>query len=201
MISSGNVDVALDRPPRIERRRLEDIAVVRACSRACSGRDAVDQKRARVGCSRSAMTRSSVVLPQPDGPMRETKSPSRDLQVDVRRALGPRRRAVWKVSDTPRASTVNGPGAAAAWLAVGVCSWSVVACAQPGGSAVADADANATLCSVGLGRVATRGPSPNIGRPPCGIRAQSLLNAEQNIGHVEQDMRSGDQLCFYPCAS
>src|SRR3954470_24138745 len=28
-----------------------------------------------VGCSRSAMTRSSVVLPQPDGPMKETNSP------------------------------------------------------------------------------------------------------------------------------
>src|SRR6185436_17878342 len=28
-----------------------------------------------VGCSRSAMTRRKVVLPQPDGPMKETNSP------------------------------------------------------------------------------------------------------------------------------
>jgi len=29
-----------------------------------------------VGCSRSAITRSSVVLPQPEGPMKLTKSPA-----------------------------------------------------------------------------------------------------------------------------
>ena len=33
------------------------------------------------------MTRSSVVLPQPDGPMRETNSPRRDVEVDVRQRV------------------------------------------------------------------------------------------------------------------
>ena len=36
-----------------------------------------------VGCSRSAMTRRSVVLPQPDGPMNETNSPLGHGEIDV----------------------------------------------------------------------------------------------------------------------
>ena len=36
-----------------------------------------------VACSRSAMTRSSVVLPQPDGPISEMNSPSGMLQADL----------------------------------------------------------------------------------------------------------------------
>ena len=47
-----------------------------------------------VGSIRSPITRSSVDLPQPDGPISETNSPGRDLQVDVleRGDIAPRER-------------------------------------------------------------------------------------------------------------
>ena len=38
------------------------------------------------------MTRSSVDLPQPDGPMSEMNSPAPDLEVDAREAVVGRRR-------------------------------------------------------------------------------------------------------------
>src|ERR1700722_4489358 len=56
-----------------------------------------------VGVSRSAMTRSSVVLPQPEGPMKETNSPFATLRLALSRAwtaLSP----VSKVSDRLRIS-------------------------------------------------------------------------------------------------
>src|SRR5580704_8735216 len=62
-----------------------------------------------VGRSRSAMTRSSVVLPQPDGPMKETKSPSA-ISRSTFDSASTSPSAVWKVSDMPRALTASAPG-------------------------------------------------------------------------------------------
>jgi hypothetical protein len=67
-------DVLLDSAPRQQRRRLEDVAVGARLARHFR-RHAVDVIVPAVGCSRSAMTRRNVVLPQPDGPMKETNSP------------------------------------------------------------------------------------------------------------------------------
>src|SRR5262245_43234817 len=54
-------------------------------------------------CSRSAMTLRSVVLPQPEGPMSETKSPSFTVRLTSESAkTGPS--AVAKVRLSPRAS-------------------------------------------------------------------------------------------------
>ena len=68
-------DVAADRPPREEPRRLEDVAVGPLLPRL--GRaHAVDGDRRRPSASRGRRRRAgSVVLPQPEGPMKLTKSP------------------------------------------------------------------------------------------------------------------------------
>ncbi len=58
------------------------------------------------------MTRSSVVLPQPDGPMKETNSPlEMDSEMPDSASTGPS--LVWKVSDRSRADT-TGAGVPAA---------------------------------------------------------------------------------------
>src|SRR5262249_58261 len=59
-----------------------------------------------LGRSRSAMTRNSVVLPQPDGPMKETNSPAAIARSTLLSA-STLPSAVSKVSDTPRASTAS----------------------------------------------------------------------------------------------
>src|SRR5665213_475433 len=57
-----------------------------------------------VGCSRSAITRKNVVLPQPDGPMNETNSPLLISSVTSESALtGPS--LVVKVRESPCAET------------------------------------------------------------------------------------------------
>ena len=57
-----------------------------------------------VGFSRSAMTRRNVVLPQPDGPMKDTNSPLRMVRSTSDSALtGPS--LVWKVSPSFSAET------------------------------------------------------------------------------------------------
>jgi hypothetical protein len=59
-----------------------------------------------VGCSRSAMTRRKVVLPQPDGPMNETNSPLPIVRSTLDSACtGPS--LVWNVSPKPFASTTG----------------------------------------------------------------------------------------------
>ena len=67
-------DVALDGAPRIEPRRLEHIAIGAGAARLVRGH-AVDRQLPPVGSSSAAMQRRKVVLPQPDGPMKLTKSP------------------------------------------------------------------------------------------------------------------------------
>src|SRR5688572_19481274 len=57
-----------------------------------------------VGCSRSAMTRRNVVLPQPEGPMKETNSPLAISRLtSVRATTSPSR--VEKVRPSPLAET------------------------------------------------------------------------------------------------
>ena len=97
------------------------------------------------------MMRNSVVLPQPDGPMNDTKSPSlicRSTLASASTAPSP----VWKVSETPRASTVSAGAAAALASLVAVCgvTRSTVRMGTFG------EDPSATLCSVGPGRLAAR---------------------------------------------
>src|SRR4051794_19923338 len=63
-----------------------------------------------VGCARSAMTRSSVVLPQPDGPMKETNSPrltDRSMSESAKTGVS----AAWKTSDSLRMSMTLSAGA------------------------------------------------------------------------------------------
>src|SRR5262245_24679557 len=60
-----------------------------------------------LGCSRSAMMRRSVVLPQPEGPINETNSPGATARSTPASAwTSPS--AVSKVRQTPRASTAGG---------------------------------------------------------------------------------------------
>src|ERR1700749_4976410 len=60
-----------------------------------------------LGCSRSAMMRRRVVLPQPEGPMNETNSPGATARSTPASAwTSPS--AVSKVRETPRASTGGG---------------------------------------------------------------------------------------------
>ncbi len=105
-----------------------------------------------VGCSRSAITRISVVLPQPDGPMNETKSPSLICRLTLASASTAPSRD-WKVSETPRASTVSAAALAARGAPVAGCDGVMRSAAWV---AVGGEDASATLCSVGPGRLATR---------------------------------------------
>ena len=70
------------------------------------------------------MTRSSVVLPQPDGPMNETNSPAAICRSTLASAsTAPS--AVAKVSDTPFASTASAGRSAGCLVsvpeAIGVC--------------------------------------------------------------------------------
>ena len=95
--------------------------------------------RPAVGCSKPAIIRSVVVLPEPDGPSIEKNSPSRDLEVDARRPRRPRRTA----SRGPRAArpAVDGPAAEPGDVAgAGApcsCAWSSTwACGSPVGRAV-----------------------------------------------------------------
>src|SRR5271166_5111714 len=60
-----------------------------------------------VGCSRSAIRRSSVVFPHPEGPMKETNSPSAIGKFTLESA-STLPSAVSKVSETSRTSTANG---------------------------------------------------------------------------------------------
>src|SRR5580693_9730595 len=55
------------------------------------------------------MTRSSVVLPQPDGPMKETKSPSA-ISRSTFDSASTSPSAVWKVSEMPWALTASAAG-------------------------------------------------------------------------------------------
>src|ERR1700747_3086513 len=59
-----------------------------------------------VGCCRSAITRSIVVLPQPEGPMKETKSPSATCRLTLESA-STRPSAVSKVREIFWASTTR----------------------------------------------------------------------------------------------
>ena len=59
-----------------------------------------------VGCSNAAMARRKVVLPQPDGPMKDTKSPRRIVSdTSFSACTGPS--PVWNVSPSPRASMMG----------------------------------------------------------------------------------------------
>ena len=84
-------DVALDRAPRIERRRLEDIAIGARLRAPRSGVMPLTVIVPAVGCSRSAMTRSNVVLPQPDGPMKRDELALADRRGRRPTAPGPAR--------------------------------------------------------------------------------------------------------------
>ena len=68
-------DVLRDGAPVEEHGVLEDDPVV-AVDRACGARLAVDRTVPADGSTRSPITRSSVDLPQPDGPISETNSPA-----------------------------------------------------------------------------------------------------------------------------
>src|ERR1700761_902757 len=59
-----------------------------------------------LGCCRSAITRSMVVLPQPDGPMKDTNSPSATARSTCDSA-STRPSAVSKVSEISLASTTS----------------------------------------------------------------------------------------------
>src|ERR1700761_8251458 len=59
-----------------------------------------------LGCCRSAITRSMVVLPQPDGPMKDTNSPSATARSTCDSA-STRPSAVSKVSEISFASTTS----------------------------------------------------------------------------------------------
>src|ERR1700722_17315997 len=59
-----------------------------------------------VGCCKSAITRSIVVLPQPDGPMKETNSPSAICRSTLDKA-STRPSAVSNVSEIAFASTTS----------------------------------------------------------------------------------------------
>src|SRR3569832_471334 len=59
-----------------------------------------------VGCCKSAITRSIVVLPQPDGPMKETNSPSATWRSTLDKA-STRPSAVSNVSEIAFASTTS----------------------------------------------------------------------------------------------
>src|SRR5229473_5425402 len=61
------------------------------------------------GCWRSAITRNIVVLPQPDGPIKETNSRSAICRLTLERA-STRPSAVSKVSEMLCASTTSRPG-------------------------------------------------------------------------------------------
>ena len=83
MISSGSATLRSIVRHGIERRRLEHVAVGARSAAPRSGVMPLTRIVPPVGCSRSAMTRSSVVLPQPDGPISETNSPRLDGEVDI----------------------------------------------------------------------------------------------------------------------
>jgi hypothetical protein len=80
-----------------------------------------------VGISRSATARSSVVLPQPDGPMKETNSPRATLRSTLRKAAtGPS--AVSKRSEAPLisiAASVAGALAPSSGLSLGAAATSI----------------------------------------------------------------------------
>ena len=59
------------------------------------------------------MTRSSVVLPQPDGPMSETNSPRSTVEVDVGQRLRPGRR--WCRRSARRLMSITGPALGGRW--------------------------------------------------------------------------------------
>ena len=90
--------VGVDARPRHQRRRLEHEAD--AGGRVAAGRVAAaapPRKRARRSARASpAMRRSSVVLPQPDGPSSVRNSPARDVEVDRLRARACRWRTSWR---------------------------------------------------------------------------------------------------------
>ena len=71
--------------PVEQHRVLEDDPVVAVDARLRRGL-AVDVTVPAVGSTRSPITRRSVDLPQPDGPISETNSPGLDREVDVLRA-------------------------------------------------------------------------------------------------------------------
>ena len=96
-------DVALDRAPGKQRRRLEDIAIGALLARLL-GRHAVDEDRAGGRLLQIGDDAQEVVLPQPDGPMKETNSPLRIVRSTSDSALtGPS--LVWKVSPSFSAET------------------------------------------------------------------------------------------------
>lgn len=83
----------------------------RAGRRASAGETPSTVMRPPDACSRSAMTRSSVVLPQPyDGPMKETNSPSRTWRFAFASAFT-RPSAVSKVRSSASASMTTRPSA------------------------------------------------------------------------------------------
>src|SRR5580692_5300827 len=72
-----------------------------------------------VGASRSAIARSSVVLPQPDGPIKETNSPrSTARSMPLSACTGPS--AVTKLNDKPATSMTRAPTAVSSVVASGL---------------------------------------------------------------------------------
>src|ERR1700730_18420637 len=102
--------VLLDGPPWVERRRLENVTICTLQPRLLRA-EPLTRSVPSVGCSISAIRRSSVVFPQPDGPMKETNSPSAICKF-TREIASTLPSAVSKVSETSRTSTANGRPAA-----------------------------------------------------------------------------------------
>ena len=59
----------------LQERSQYETWIANRANRAALADMPLTSKMPSVGCSRSAMARSSVVLPQPDGPISETNSP------------------------------------------------------------------------------------------------------------------------------
>ena len=102
--SSGQLDVLGHRAPLEQPRVLEGHAVV-LVEAGLAGALAVDRERAEVGSVRLAMSRSRVLLPQPDGPISETNSPG-SIRRSMPRARSPgSARPALNTLPTPPATT------------------------------------------------------------------------------------------------
>src|SRR5271156_3420299 len=112
-----------------------------------------------VGRSRSAITRISVVLPQPEGPMKETKS-SWAISRSTLDSACTSPSEVSKVSDTPRARTAKVAELFAGWARKLPGSGARIVLSTRNGST--DADAKAVLCQFGPDHLAIRGIDANM---------------------------------------
>ena len=108
-----------------------------------------------VGSSRSAMSRSSVDLPHPDGPMSETNSPACDREVDARERgdRAPPCRARRRSRSTPRTTTASVASAAGVGSGSAAVGWG------------AAAHATASCRRNGLRKAASRATKPAATRP------------------------------------